>query len=197
MKPLSIIRGKAIPFKLDNVDTDTIISAEWLKTVTREGVAEGAFEAIRAQPGNVFDRPENRGAPILLTGKNFGCGSSREHAIWALLGMGIRVVLAESFSDIFAGNAFKNGLLTIALPGYALALLELSADTESIVVDLENQCVSAAGRKYQFEFDRFRKYCLVNGYDEIDLTLQQQEKISSFEKISKRAWAVQPGHLTN
>ena len=116
MQPVANIEGRAIPFGAKNVDTDIIIPAHWLKTITREGLAQGAFETVRAEPGNVFDRPENLGAPILIAGDNFGCGSSREHAAWALLDRGIRAVIAPSFSDIFSSNAFKNGILAVELP---------------------------------------------------------------------------------
>ncbi len=108
MKPVSTITGRAIPFGRKNVDTDVIISAEWLKTISREGLGEGAFASVRTEAGNVFDDPDFAGAPILIAGDNFGCGSSREHAAWALLDMGVTAVIAPGFSDIFAGNAFKN-----------------------------------------------------------------------------------------
>src|SRR5690606_24007432 len=124
---------------LKNVDTDVIIPAHYLKTITRAGLGKGAFETIRATPGNLFDDPRYAGAPILIAGDNFGCGSSREHAAWALDDMGIRVVVAPSFSDIFSGNAFKNGILAVVLPQDAVdRLLEIAADAP-ITIDLENQ----------------------------------------------------------
>src|SRR5579883_1989134 len=116
MEPLTTVEGKAYPFGRKNVDTDVIIPAHWLKTITRAGLGRGAFETVRAEPGNVFDDPAYAGAPILIAGDNFGCGSSREHAAWALGDMGLRAVIAPSFSDIHAGNAFKNGILTVVLP---------------------------------------------------------------------------------
>ena len=120
MTPIKHVAGRAIPFGRKNVDTDVIIPSQYLKTITREGLGRGAFEALRKDKGNIFDAPEYAGAPILLAGDNFGCGSSREHAAWALLDMGITCVIAPSFSDIFSGNAFKNGILTVVLPQEAV-----------------------------------------------------------------------------
>jgi 3-isopropylmalate/(R)-2-methylmalate dehydratase small subunit len=135
MKPINHVAGTAIPFGAKNVDTDVIIPAHWLKTITREGLGKGAFEAIRAEEGNIFDTERNKGAPILIAGDNFGCGSSREHAAWALLDMGITCVIAPSFSDIFSGNAFKNGILTVVLPQEAVdRLLEVAQDQPSISI---------------------------------------------------------------
>jgi 3-isopropylmalate/(R)-2-methylmalate dehydratase small subunit len=109
MEPINHVAGRAIPFGRKNVDTDVVIPAHWLKTITREGLGRGAFEAVKKEPGNVFVDPQFDRAPILIAGDNFGCGSSREHAAWALLDMGVTAVIAPSFSDIFSGNAFKNG----------------------------------------------------------------------------------------
>ncbi|MBW8911651.1 MAG: 3-isopropylmalate dehydratase small subunit, partial [Sphingomonas sp.] len=120
MKPIREIEGRAFPLGLKNCDTDVIIPAHYLKTITRLGLGRGAFETIRAQPGNVFDDPEYAGANILIAGDNFGCGSSREHAAWALNDMGVDAVIAPSFSDIFSSNAFKNGILTVVLPQAAV-----------------------------------------------------------------------------
>ncbi|WP_081096957.1 3-isopropylmalate dehydratase small subunit, partial [Erythrobacter donghaensis] len=120
MQPIDRVEGRAIPFGRKNVDTDIIIPAQWLKTISREGLGKGAFETVRAEPGNVFDDPEFAGAPILIAGDNFGCGSSREHAAWALTDLGITAVIAPSFSDIFSSNAFKNGILTVVLPQEAV-----------------------------------------------------------------------------
>ena len=108
MEPVRQVEGRAYPFGMKNVDTDIIIPAHWLKTVTREGLGRGAFEALRKDPANIFDDPSHEGAPIIIAGDNFGCGSSREHAAWALLDMGVKAVIAPSFSDIFSSNAFKN-----------------------------------------------------------------------------------------
>ena len=142
MTPLEKVEGRAIPLGLKNVDTDVIIPAHWLKTTSREGMGRGAFESLRADPDNLFDRPENRGAPILIAGDNFGCGSSREHAAWALGDLGIRVVIAPSYSDIFSGNAVKNGILPVVLPQAAVDRLIEVAATDPIHVDLDTQTVT-------------------------------------------------------
>ena len=116
MNHVSEISGKAYPFGRKNVDTDVVIPAHWLKTISREGLGKGCFETVRKEEGNVFEDEAYKGAPILIAGDNFGCGSSREHAAWALLDMGITAVIAPSYSDIFSGNAFKNGILAVVLP---------------------------------------------------------------------------------
>ena len=177
------VDGRAIPFGLKNVDTDVIIPAHWLKTITREGLGRGAFETLRAEPGNVFDDERYAGAPVLVAGDNFGCGSSREHAAWALADLGIAAVIAPSFSDIFAGNAFKNGILTVALPQEAVdRLLEIAA-TDPISVDLDSQTVTTPFQdRFAFEIDPFRKHCLANGLDEIGLTLASDAAIDTYEK---------------
>ena len=183
MQPVSHVEGRAIPFGAKNVDTDLIIPAPWLKTVTREGLGKGAFEALRTDPGNIFDREEFKGAPILIAGDNFGCGSSREHAAWALLDLGITVVIAPSFSDIFGSNAFKNGILTVTLPQDAIDRLLEVAQTDPITVDLETQTVTTPFQdRFTFEVDPFRKACLIEGLDEIGLTLQQADAIDRYEK---------------
>ncbi|UIP06210.1 3-isopropylmalate dehydratase small subunit [Erythrobacter sp. SDW2] len=183
MQPVSQVQGRAIPYGAKNVDTDVIIPAHWLKTVTREGLGRGAFETVRADPDNLFDSDEFKGAPILIAGDNFGCGSSREHAAWALLDLGITVVIAPSFSDIFSGNAFKNGILTVALPQDQIDRLLAVAQTDPITVDLETQTVTTPYQdRFTFEVDPFRKHCLVEGLDEIGLTLQQADAIETYEK---------------
>jgi 3-isopropylmalate/(R)-2-methylmalate dehydratase small subunit len=186
MEPINHVAGKAIPFGRKNVDTDVIIPAHWLKTVTREGLGRGAFEAVRKEPGNVFDDPEYAGAPILIAGDNFGCGSSREHAAWALLDMGVTCVIAPSFSDIFSGNAFKNGILTVALPQEAVDRLLEVAKTDPIDIDLETQTVTTPFQdRYAFEIDPFRKHCLLEGLDEIGLTMAQGDTIAAYESKAK------------
>lgn len=187
MTPVATITGTAIPWGAKNVDTDIIIPAHWLKTVSREGLGKGAFESVRAAPGNIFDAPENVGAPILIAGDNYGCGSSREHAAWAMLDLGIRVVIAPSFSDIFSGNAFKNGLLAVALPQEAIdRLIAVANDGADITIDLENQVVTSDRQdRFTFAIDPFRKMCLMDGLDEIGLTLAEGDAITGYE--SKRA----------
>ena len=182
MEAVRQVEGRAYPFGRKNVDTDLIIPAAWLKTVTREGLGRGAFEAVRTEPGNVFDDPEFAGAPIIVAGDNFGCGSSREHAAWALLDMGVKAVIAPSFSDIFAGNAYKNGIVTVVLPQDAIDRLMEVAQTDPIIIDVEAQTVTTPFQdRWRFEMDPFRKLCLVEGKDDVDITLESGDAISAFE----------------
>lgn len=183
MQAISSVNGRAYPLGLKNVDTDIIIPAAWLKTISRSGLGKGAFESLRAVPGNVFDDPRFAGAPILIAGDNFGCGSSREHAAWAMADLGISAVIAPSFSDIFSGNAFKNGLLAIVLPQDAIDRLMDVAITDDIHIDLETQTVTTPFQdRFEFEIDAFRKHCLLNGVDEIGLTLKSSDAISVHEQ---------------
>lgn len=182
MEPVNQIDGRAIPFGRKNVDTDVIIPAKWLKTITRQGLGRGAFEALREDPDNIFDSAEFSGSPILIAGDNFGCGSSREHAAWALLDLGIKAVIAPSFSDIFSGNAFKNGILTVVLPQEAIDRLMEVAQTDPVMIDLETQTVSTPFQdRYSFEIDAFRKNCLLGGLDEVGLTMARNDAISTHE----------------
>ena len=182
MRAVSTIHGRAIPLGLKNVDTDVIIPAHWLKTVTREGLGKGAFESIRQAPGNPFDVEDFAGAPILIAGDNFGCGSSREHAAWAMLDMGLTAVIAPSFSDIFSGNAFKNGILAVELSQDQVDRLLEVAQTHPITIDLENQIVSTPFQdRFAFDVDPFRKRCLLEGLDEIGLTLASADAITHHE----------------
>ncbi|MBM3594552.1 MAG: 3-isopropylmalate dehydratase small subunit [Alphaproteobacteria bacterium] len=182
MEPIRQVGGRAIPFGRKNIDTDVIIPAHWLKTISRDGLGKGAFEAVRKEEGNVFDDPTFTGSPILIAGDNFGCGSSREHAAWAMLDMGITCVIAPSFSDIFSSNAFKNGLLTVALPQEAIDRLMEVAATDPIHVDLESQVVTTPFQdRFEFPIDSFRKHCLLNGLDEVGLTLARGDAISDYE----------------
>lgn len=182
MDPVTKVEGRAYPFGMKNVDTDIIIPAHYLKTVTRLGLGRGAFEALRKDPANVFDDPAHKGAPIIVAGDNFGCGSSREHAAWALLDMGVTAVIAPSFSDIFAGNAFKNGILTVALPQAAIDRLMEVAQTDPITIDLETQTVTTPFQdRWSFEIDPFRKFCLSEGLDEVGLTLKSDAAITAYE----------------
>lgn len=191
MTPITTIEGRAIPLGLKNVDTDVIIPAHWLKTISREGMGRGAFETIRAEPDNIFDEPEFAAAPILIAGENFGCGSSREHAAWALLDMGVRVVIAPSFSDIFSGNAVKNGILPVVLPQAAIDRLMEVATSDPIHVDLEAQTVTTQFQdRFSFAIDPFRKMCLLAGLDEIALTEKSDTAIHAHEAriASSQAW---------
>ncbi len=184
MRPVSTIEGRAIPLGLKNVDTDVIIPAHWLKTINREGLGKGAFETIRQTPGNPFDIEDFADAPILIAGDNFGCGSSREHAAWALLDMGVTAVIAPSFSDIFAGNAFKNGILAVELPQEQVDRLLEVAREAPITIDLENQVVTTPFQdRFEFPIDPFRKRCLLEGLDEIGLTLGSESAITTHEQM--------------
>jgi 3-isopropylmalate/(R)-2-methylmalate dehydratase small subunit len=186
MEPLRQVEGRAIPFGAKNVDTDVIIPARWLKTITREGLGRGAFETLRQDPDNLFDTPANKGAPILIAGDNFGCGSSREHAAWALLDLGITAVIAPSYSDIFSGNAFKNGILTVVLPQEAIDRLMEVAETDPISIDLEHQTVTTPFQdRFAFEIDPFRKHCLLHGLDEVGLTMARGDAIASYENKAR------------
>ncbi|MBJ7444503.1 MAG: 3-isopropylmalate dehydratase small subunit [Sphingobium sp.] len=193
MDKLTTVEGKAYPFGMKNVDTDIIIPSHWLKTISRNGMGRGAFEVLRKEPGNVFDDPAYAGSPILIAGDNFGCGSSREHAAWALGDLGIRVVIAPSFSDIFSSNAFKNGILTVVLPQQAIDRLMEVAQTDQIHVDLEQQTVTTQFQdRFSFEIDPFRKHCLLGGLDEIGLTLGDADGIGVYEaKVAQdRPWMI-------
>jgi len=182
MQPFTTLTGVAVPFGVANVDTDVIIPARFLKTITRAGLAEGAFATLRAEPDNLFDSPRNAGAPILIAGDNFGCGSSREHAPWALGGMGFRVVIAPSFADIFAGNAYKNGMLLVVLPQDQIDRLMIAAADADVTVDLENQVVTTGYQdRFTFAVDPFRKAALMTGQDEIGLTLTMAPAIAVYE----------------
>ncbi|MEM6474955.1 MAG: 3-isopropylmalate dehydratase small subunit [Pseudomonadota bacterium] len=192
MDAVSQVSGRAIPFGAKNIDTDIIIPAAWLKTITREGLGDGAFETIRAVEGNVFDDPAFAGSPVLIAGDNFGCGSSREHAAWAILELGIRAIIAPSYSDIFSGNAVKNGILPIVLPQEAVdRLMEVAREGVDINIDLETQTVTTPYQdRFTFEIDPFRKHCLMGGLDEISLTLERQESIGQFEnrRMDQQGW---------
>jgi len=193
LQPFTTLSGAAIPFGAANIDTDVIIPARFLKTISRTGLGQHAFSVLRQDPDNVFDA--NKGAPILIAGDNFGCGSSREHAPWALADMGIRIVIAPSFADIFSGNAFKNGVLLVVLPQDQVdRLLEVAA-TDPITIDLENQVVTTPYQdRFEFPIDPFRKHCLVNGLDEIGLSLAMADDIAAHEAriAADRPWIAAP-----
>lgn len=191
MDAFKTLTGIAVPFGADNVDTDVIIASRFLKTVSRKGLGAGAFSVLRENPDNIFDQPRNSGAPILIAGDNFGCGSSREHAPWALADMGFKVVIAPSFADIFSGNAFKNGMLLVALPQSQINRLLEVAVRDDITIDLENQVVTTAFQdRFSFEIDPFRKACLSDGLDEIGLTEAQSAEISAYEArlLNEKPW---------
>lgn len=198
MEKFTALTSRAIPFGASNVDTDMIIPARYLKAITRQGLGRGAFANLRTDPDNLFDRPESRGAAILIAGDNFGCGSSREHAPWALIDFGIRVVIAESFADIFSGNAFKNGMLLVQLPRPAIdRLMAVAAEGQPITVDLDSQTVTTPFQdRFEFPMDAFRKQCLEQGLDEIGLTEALEDRIAVHEQrlAAERPWIAGAAH---
>lgn len=181
-QPIITITGRAFPFGMKNCDTDVIISSDWLKTVKRTGLGIAAFEALREDPSHLFNDPIYQGSPILIAGANFGCGSSREHAAWALKDFGIHAIIAPSFSDIFSSNAFKNGILTVILPEDQCAELLDAAKLAELTIDLsEQKVVTATGKVYDFLIDPFRRQLLMNGLDEIDMTMKLADRILNYE----------------
>lgn len=192
MQPFKKLNAKAAPLDMINVDTDIIIPKQFLKTVKRTGLGVSAFYNIRYDDGGaempdfVLNKPEYKDAEILITGENFGCGSSREHAPWAIMDMGIRCIISSSFADIFFNNSFKNGILPIELPQEQIdELMQEAKDHPDalIEVNLEKQTVTRGNKfSFSFEVDPFRKHCLLNGLDDIGLTLQKDNAISTFEK---------------
>jgi len=196
MEPVRHVEGRAYPWGAKNVDTDVIIPAHWLKTTSRKGLGKGAFETVRAQPGNIFDDPRYAGAPVLIAGDNFGCGSSREHAAWALADLGVKAVIAPSFSDIFSGNAFKNGIVPVVLPQEAIDRLVEVARTDEVHVDLETMTVTTPFQdRFPFQLDPFRRQCLMEGLDEIGITLARNAAISKYETGMEQArpWVANGG----
>ncbi len=192
MEKFDKLTGVAAPLPMINVDTDMIIPKQFLKTIKRTGLGEALFHEARYRddgsenPDFVLNKPAYRNARILVAGENFGCGSSREHAPWALADFGIRCVIAPSFADIFYNNCFKNGILPIKLPEADVDKLMEDAEkgaNATITVDLENQTITGPdGGEIRFEVEPFRKHCLLNGLDDIGLTFQKERKITGFEK---------------
>lgn len=192
MDKFTKLTGVAAPLPMINVDTDMIIPKQFLKTIKRTGLGKNLFDEMRydesgaENPDFVLNKPAYRSASILVAGENFGCGSSREHAPWALLDFGIRCVIAPSFADIFFNNCFKNGILPIRLPQADVDKLMDDANRGAnavVTIDLENQVITGPdGGSISFEVDAFRKHCLLNGLDDIGLTLQKADKIASFEE---------------
>jgi 3-isopropylmalate/(R)-2-methylmalate dehydratase small subunit len=207
MKPFKKASGRPVPLPLDNVDTDQIIPASFLKVVDREGLAEGLFHGWRFRddgtpdPDFVLHHPRFSGATILLVGENFGCGSSREHAPWALQGWGFRVILGRGFADIFKGNAHRNGLLTVTLPEDRHAELlrrVLEDEGAEVSVDLEAQvAILPDGVAVRFEVDPFARHCLLNGVDPMGHLLEHIQAIEEYEegnspRIRVEAWTGGP-----
>lgn len=200
MEKFTKISGIAAPLPLINVDTDMIIPKQFLKTIKRSGLGVNLFDEMRYDddrneiPDFVLNKPQYRNAEILVAGENFGCGSSREHAPWALLDFGIRCVIAPSYADIFFSNCFKNGILPIVLPQEQVDVLMKDAEKGAnarIEVDLETQTITSSdGEVFTFNVDAFKKHCLMNGLDDIGLTLEKAPSIQSFESrlASERPW---------
>lgn len=194
MEKFTTLSATAAALPLVNIDTDMIIPKQFLKTIKRTGLGQALFYEMRFDLNEkeiadfVLNKPAFSQAKILVARDNFGCGSSREHAPWALTDFGIRSVIAPSFADIFYNNCFKNGLLPIVLPHDQVEeLLEFSASEENIVtIDLPKQEVRAGNKVYKFEVDPFRKHCLIEALDDIGLTLQKAEEISQFESRNKQ-----------
>ncbi len=186
MDKFTVLTGLVAPLDRANVDTDQIIPKQYLASIKRTGFAEGCFADWRRQADFVLNQPRYKGAQILLARRNFGCGSSREHAPWALRDFGFRAVIAPSFGDIFFSNSFKNGFLPVVLTESQVDQLFYDAASFpgfKLTIDLEEQAVATTdgAKKFRFDVDPFRKYCLVNGLDEIGLTLRQADKIRAFE----------------
>ncbi len=200
MEKFSTLRGVAAPLPMINVDTDMVIPKQFLKTLARSGLGKHLFTEMRYEangaeiPDFVLNREPYRKAAILVTGENFGCGSSREHAAWSLLDFGIRCVIAPSFADIFYNNCFKNGVLPIILPKEQVDALMADAEMGAnaiVTVDLEKQeIIRPDGEAVAFEVDEFRRHCMLNGLDDISLTLAKDDLIAAFEARRKieRPW---------
>ncbi|MGZ4589489.1 MAG: 3-isopropylmalate dehydratase small subunit [Actinomycetes bacterium] len=190
MESFRIHTGTAVALPRTNVDTDQIIPAVYLKRVTRTGFEDGLFAAWRKDPDFVLNRPESAGASILVAGPEFGTGSSREHAVWALQNFGFRVVISSRFADIFRGNAGKGGLLTavVAQPDVERLWAALEADPRTeVTVDLESRTLSWPGDSAGFEIDDYTRWRLLEGLDDVDLTLRHADEISEFEK-GRSSW---------
>lgn len=192
MQKFNLLHAIAAPLAIDNVDTDMIIPKQFLKTIKRTGLKEGLFYEMRYTVNGqkiedfvLHQKPYDH-AEILVSGANFGCGSSREHAPWALLDFGIRCVIAPSFADIFFNNCFKNGILPIVIPKDQVdSLLGYAKTGGMIEVDLEKQLINAGNHQFSFSVEPFRKHCLLNGLDDIGLTLQKMNNIDEYEAKQK------------
>jgi 3-isopropylmalate/(R)-2-methylmalate dehydratase small subunit len=192
MEAVRTVRGRAVPLDRADVDTDQIIPAVWLKRIERTGFGEGLFSAWREDPGFVLNRPEHEGASVLVAGPNFGCGSSREHATWALQDYGFRAVVSPGFADIFRNNALKIGLVPAEVPHETAEALLRAVEADpalEVVVDVESRLVSApaAGIEAAFPLDDFTQWRLLNGLDDIGLTLRHEDAIGAFES-TRAAW---------
>ncbi|MEU6329291.1 MULTISPECIES: 3-isopropylmalate dehydratase small subunit [unclassified Streptomyces] len=184
MEAFTTHTGRAVPLRRSNVDTDQIIPAHWLKKVTRDGFEDGLFEAWRKDPQFVLNQERYQGATVLVAGPDFGTGSSREHAVWALQNYGFKAVISSRFADIFRGNSLKNGLLTVVLPQETVDRLQqlLEADPAAeVTVDLVGRQVRAEGISADFELDENARWRLLEGLDDISLTLREEPAIVEYE----------------
>ncbi|MDQ0810944.1 3-isopropylmalate/(R)-2-methylmalate dehydratase small subunit [Streptomyces sp. B3I7] len=184
MEAFTTHTGRAVPLRRGNVDTDQIIPAHWLKKVTRDGFEDGLFEAWRKDPSFILNQPERQGATVLVAGPDFGTGSSREHAVWALQNYGFKAVISARFADIFRGNSLKNGLLTVVLDQKVVETLQELTEKDpkaEITVDLEAREVRAEGITAAFELDENARWRLLNGLDDISLTLRHEVDIATYE----------------
>ena len=200
MEKFEKLTGIAAPMPMVNIDTDMIIPKQFLKTIKRTGLGKNLFDEMRFDregnevPDFVLNKPQYRETEILVAGDNFGCGSSREHAPWAIKDFGIRCVIAPSFADIFFNNCFKNGILPIALPQEQVDVLMKDAEKGSnarMTIDLESQTITTSdGESFGFEIDSFKKHCLMEGLDDIGLTMAKEGSIDSFEATAaqSRPW---------
>jgi 3-isopropylmalate/(R)-2-methylmalate dehydratase small subunit len=183
--------GRAVPLRRSNVDTDQIIPAVYLKRVTRSGYEDGLFRAWREnEPDFVLNQDRYAGATILVAGPDFGTGSSREHAVWALMDYGFKVVISPRFGDIFRGNSLKTGLLTVLLPDSAVSLLSDTVEEDpsiDVTIDLVEQTVSWADQNYGFEIEEYSRWRMIEGLDDIDVSLRHVADIASYER-SRRPW---------
>lgn len=192
MEKFTKLRGVAAPFNMINIDTDKILPKQFLKTIKRSGLGKHLFTELRytddgsENPEFVLNKPSYRDSNIIVAGDNFGCGSSREHAPWALLDYGIKCIISTSFADIFYNNCFKNGILPIVVTKRQLNQLMEDAENGAnsvLDIDLESQEITRPdGEKVYFEIDEFRKHCLINGLDDIGLTMEKEKNIDNFEK---------------
>ncbi|MFD8818971.1 3-isopropylmalate dehydratase small subunit [Streptomyces sp. NPDC059627] len=184
MEAFTTHTGRAVPLRRSNVDTDQIIPAHWLKKVTRDGFEDGLFEAWRKDENFILNRPERQGATVLVAGPDFGTGSSREHAVWALQNYGFKTVISSRFADIFRGNSLKNGLLTVVLDQKIVETLQELSENDpqaEITVDLEAREVRAEGVTASFELDENSRWRLLNGLDDISITLSNEADIAAYE----------------
>ena len=201
MTPFTTLTGIAAPMPLVNIDTDMIIPKQFLKTIARTGLGKNLFDEMRFTqdgaeiPDFVLNQPAYRSAEVIVAGDNFGCGSSREHAPWALLDFGIRCVISTSFADIFYNNCFKNGILPVVMPAEVVDVLMADAKRGAnarMTIDLPSQTVTTSdGQSFAFDIDPFRKHCLVNGLDDIGLTMEKAASIDAYEAKAAtiRPWA--------